>query len=308
MNESKQNLQTWATALAQDPDYKVLQRYHKVERYSSLPDDDTELRLGAVVDVETTGLDAKKDQVIELAVVQFEFSRDGRVFRVLNEFDQLQDPGEALTPLVQQLTGLTDDDVKDQAIDHDQLRKLIEPVGIVIAHNANFDRQFLESFDDIFVEKAWGCSMSDIDWMEAGIESPKLDYLAYQFGFFYDRHRALTDALATLHLLAQPFPQIEDKEKTTEDHSGSVLKQLLDCARQSNYRVWAIDAPFERKDELKARGYRWSSGADGRPKAWFIDTADRQSEVTYLQNKIFGRDVAIKSDEITAFNRYSSRA
>jgi DNA polymerase-3 subunit epsilon len=45
------------------------------------------------------------------------------------------------------------------------------------------------------------------------------------------------------------------------------LATLLERARRKTMRIWAEQSPFELKDELKQRGYRWSDGADGRPRS-----------------------------------------
>jgi hypothetical protein len=60
---------------------------------------------------------------------------------------------------------------------------------------------------------------------------------------------------------------------------------LQENARRKTVRIWAEQAPFDLKDELKKRGYRWSSGDEGRPKAWYIDIdeAKRDHEIAYLQ-------------------------
>lgn len=57
----------------------------------------------------------------------------------------------------------------------------------------------------------------------------------------------------------------------------TALAMLLENARGEIVRIWAERSPFDLKDELKKRGYRWSPGDDGRPKSWYIDVdQDRQ--------------------------------
>ena len=48
--------------------------------------------------------------------------------------------------------------------------------------------------------------MSEPPWREEGFEGLKLAYLAAQSGVFYDKHRALHDCHATLHLLSRSLP------------------------------------------------------------------------------------------------------
>jgi DNA polymerase-3 subunit epsilon len=39
-------------------------------------------------------------------------------------------------------------------------------------------------------------------------------------------------------------------------------------------RIWAVGASFDAKDALKSRRYRWNSGDDKRPKAWYRDVRE----------------------------------
>ena len=44
-------------------------------------------------------------------------------------------------------------------------------------------------------------------------------------------------------------------------------------------RFWAVGAPFETKDELRARGYRWMpTERDGVPQSWWTDVAPTELE------------------------------
>jgi len=88
--------------------------------------------------------------------------------------------------------------------------------------------------------------MSQIDWKAEGFEGTKLGYLAQGAGFFYDRHRAISDCLAAIELLAEPLP--------VSKVSG--LARLLGAARTPSWRIWSENSPFALKDKLKARGYR----------------------------------------------------
>ncbi len=76
-------------------------------------------------------------------------------------------------------------------------------------------------------------------------------------GYFYDKHRATNDCLAAIELLATPLPA-----------SGIFgMQRLLKSARQPTWRIWAENSPSDRKDILKARGYRWNPDGTPFPKA-----------------------------------------
>ena len=88
------------------------------------------------------------------------------------------------------------------------------------------------------------------------------------------------------------------------------LAQLLERARQPTWRVWAENSPFDLKDMLKARGYRWNGEGSGTPKAWFIDVsdADREGELAFLRAEIYQRDVDLLVRRIDAYDRFSDRS
>ena len=79
--------------------------------------------------------------------------------------------------------------------------------------------------------------------------------------------------------------------------------------RKKSFRVWALDSGFEKKDILKNRGYRWFPGGEGRRRSWYIeiDEGSMKSELEYLKEEIFEREINLPTDTITAFNRFSER-
>ena len=84
---------------------------------------------------------------------------------------------------------------------------------------------------------------------------------------------------------------------------------LLDRARMPTWRIWAENAPFDLKDELKARGYRWNGEANSKPRAWYIDVADaeREVELVYLQTQVYRREITLPMSRIDAYSRFSDR-
>lgn len=299
----KENIEELARQLEDHEDYRVIRRLGRIDSYN---DDDPglqssgALRQGIFLDVETTGLDAAVEQVIELALIPFEFSSDGRIFRVGEGYNGLRDPGIPIPEEISRLTGITDSMVAGKALDTAAIESLLEPAHLVVAHNAGFDRPFAEPLHPLFAARAWACSMAGIPWREEGLGGAKLDYLAYRFGFFYDAHRAADDCRAGIHLLAQSLP----------GSGASALASLLDSARKKTLRIWAEGSPYDSKDLLKARRYQWNPGDDGRPKAWFrdVDEAELDTELDFLRTEVYGgRLPNLPMDTITAFNRYSVR-
>ena len=257
-------------------------------------------KIGIILDFETTGLDSVKDEIIEVAMVKFRYSATDEISGVSDIFQSYNEPSVPIPALVTALTGITDDMVAGQRIDIAALEAFVADANIVIAHNAAFDRKFAERLLPIFEHKHWACTQTEIDWRKNGFGGAKLGYLLADIGMFHNAHRAIDDCHALVEVLAHPL-------RTT---ARSVFSELKDCARRTTVRIWAQGSPFDLKDALKARGYRWNDGSDGRPKSWFIDVDEdkRDAELSYLKKEIYQRDVHIECRVMTALDRFSGRA
>lgn len=294
---TSENLEGMAHALERSGGYRVLRRLAPLARRE--PAAGVQTRQGLFVDTETTGLDAARDEIIELAMVPFTYGMDGEIYDVGEAFQQLRQPSKPIPPEVTAITGINDAMVDGHVIDPQAVAAFAAPAALVIAHNAAFDRKFLERFSELFNTKPWACSMSEVDWAGEGYEGTKLAYLAASAGFFYDRHRAMHDCLAAVALLARRHPG-----------SGRTgLDQLLERARTPVWRIWAENSPFDLKDVLKARGYRWNGEGGGAPRAWFIDVAegDRDREIAFLQAEIYRGEIDPLTRRIDAYDRFSAR-
>jgi DNA polymerase-3 subunit epsilon len=288
-----------AQALEETGEYRIIRRLQSVGRYAEPDGEPTQL--GLILDTETTGLDPQVHDVIELGMVLFEYApATGRVYRVVDTFDELRDPGRHIPAEITAMTHITDDMVRGRAIDVAAVEAFVARATLVIAHNAAFDRPFVEKQWDVFATKPWGCSMTQVHWRDEGIATQKQELIALFQGFFYDAHRAENDCRALLHILASPLPL-----------SGQpALKPLLDHAMANDAHIWAISAPFDAKDALKVRGYRWSTGAGGDPKAWHITVlADElEAEMAFLDG-IYGGDArgVVRVDQMSPLTRFSTR-
>ncbi|HCJ73607.1 3'-5' exonuclease [Ochrobactrum sp. Kaboul] len=256
-------------------------------------------RRGIILDTETTGLNYRTDEIIEIGVIAFTFNDKGELGDVTGVYGGLQQPTIAIPADITRLTGITDDMVAGQVIDATLLKALIEPADLIIAHNAGFDRPFCEAFSPIFVHKAWACSVSEVDWSARGFEGSKLGYLIGQSGYFHDGHRAVDDCFALLEVLGQSRPGT----------ATTPFSELYQASQRSRVRIYAENSPFDMKDHLKARGYRWSDGSDGRPKSWWIELPEEQldKERHFLRCEIYRWEADPPVQHLTAFDRYRSR-
>ena len=306
------DVEALAARLGQHPDYRVLKRLDTSVEYPALSGAD--VSKAAILDTETTGMEFGTDKVIELGLVVFEYARDsGTVGRVLGTYDALEDPGIPIPASATAIHGITDEMVAGHKLDEAAINKAMDGVAIVIAHNAGFDRKFVEERLPSFAAVPWGCSFREIPWDEAGIGSAKLEYLAYQYGFFYEGHRAEVDCRALLEILRRPVTKMWAGQADAPPPASKVaepgvtaLKLLLDRAREPSYRVWATGSPFETKDILKARQYRW----DADVRCWWreLEGDALEAELAWLKTAVYaGRAAAIDVDTLDAKVRYSAR-
>ena len=290
-------LEAAAALLEASPDYRVLRRFVPREVYAE-PAAEAEIARAAIIDTETTGTDVAADAVIELAVVVFEYdARDGTVLRIVEVYDGLEDPGREIPPESTAVHGITDARVAGQRLDEGRVAAMLAGVQWVIAHNAGFDRPLLERRLPLFQNLRWGCSLADVDWEAEGYSGAKLQYLAIQLGLFFEGHRSEIDCRALLEVLSRPLPK----------SGGSGLAQLLKSAGESRLRLWATNSPFETKDVLKGRGYRWEPAK----RCWHVVVAGRDAaveEAAWLKAEVYGgRGVEIDVEVIDATVRFSLR-
>lgn len=252
---------------------------------------------GVILDTETTGLDHRRHEIIEIGVIAFTFDEGGAIGDITGVYGGLQEPGSAISAEITKLTGITDEMVAGQILDMPTLRSLIDPADLIIAHNASFDRPFCEAFSSMFSSKAWACSHAEIDWSSRGFEGTKLGYLIGQAGFFHGGHRAVDDCFALLEVL----------DRQVEAGSSTPFSELYRASQRSRVRIFAENSPYDLKDHLKARGYRWSDGSEGRPKSWWVEVDEPQleDELCFLRTEIYRYSEADPLTKVlTAFDRF----
>lgn len=284
-----------ARLLESHADYRVLRRLPVMTQFAHQPAGAVSRVL--ILDTETTGLDASRDRIMELALLCVDVeTATGLPTGRVEVYDGLEDPGMPIPAEIQALTGISNDMVRGQRIDEERVAAMLGSADLVLAHNAGFDRPFAEARLAQFAQLPWACSFADLDWKKEGRSSAKLTQLAMELGWFYDAHRAEMDCHALLAVLTSPL---------SSGQTG--LACLLAASGRPSYRLQATAAPFEAKDILKGRGYRWDGGA----RVWHTrlgDEAGLQAECDWLKAEVYaGRPAQVQIEELDAAVRYSSR-
>ncbi|OLS37507.1 PolC-type DNA polymerase III [Alkalihalophilus pseudofirmus] len=179
-----------------------------------------------VFDVETTGLSAVYNTIIELAAVKI---KNGEI---IDRFESFADPHEPLTNTIIELTGITDDMVKGQPEVGEVLKDFHEFVGTatLVAHNASFDMGFLNvGYQKIGLGDA---TNPVIDTLELGrflypeLKNHRLNTLCKKFDIeLVSHHRAIYDAEATGYLLWKMVRDANERNVTHHDQLNNHMGQ-----------------------------------------------------------------------------------
>jgi ATP-dependent DNA helicase DinG len=151
------------------------------------------------IDVETTGLDAGKDDIIEVAAITF------RGADILDEFSSLINPRQNIPPFITKLTGITQamvDDAPSMFTLRSRLRSVFGD-HVLIGHNVEFDLGFLrEERLGLGNHRLDTVTLATILFPDAGrfgLES-LARYLRLPIPTGEQTHRALADAELTIEL------------------------------------------------------------------------------------------------------------
>ncbi|MFD1849511.1 ATP-dependent DNA helicase DinG [Oceanobacillus bengalensis] len=188
-----------------------------------------------VIDLETTGHSpTKDDKIIEVGIVVIE---NNEITETKSTFFN---PKQSIPPFITKLTGITDEDVKDAPLFHEEADKIIEIFkdSYLIAHNVPFDLGFLNS--ELELNGKGKLTNPVIDTVELSrilypkSTSYKLNQLAEYLNIQHDvPHRALSDAYVTAKL----FLKLKEKLDTLPYETIHSLLQLSSMFKSDLYAL-----------------------------------------------------------------------
>lgn len=164
--------------------YRTLAERAKTRTFGLIEDD------VIVLDTETTGLSFQESRLIEISAARLR----GR--EVVDRFDTFVHPGCPIPEEITRLTSITDADVSSAPSAEEAVAALAEFTGgcPVIAHNATFDRTFIESVrGGVKVSDIWIDSLALSRIALPRLSSHKLSHLAELFDCAAVSHRANDD-------------------------------------------------------------------------------------------------------------------
>ena len=173
------------------------------------------------IDLETTGLNPKRDRIIEIGAIRVEQGQ------IVEEFSTFVDPGRKLEDRITELTGIRDEDLKDAPQLDEVFPKLLEFMGELplLGHSILFDYSFLKK---AAVDRKISFERSAVDTLQIArkylqeLPHRNLGYLCQYYEIPHQAHRALEDAKATDRL----FRKLVELFYTEEEGNLFVPKPL----------------------------------------------------------------------------------
>ena len=199
-----------------------------------------------VLDLETTGLDPKKDRIIEIGALRV---RNGETCAIMKTY---VNQGRKIPERITEITGITDVDIKGAPPYEEVIPELLEFLGddVLIGHCILFDYSFLKR-GAVNLRKDY--DPRALDTLKIArtylpeLESRSLPFLCEHYHIEYLPHRAFEDAQATSKLYQVLCGEFEERVKTESEETADVF-----VPRKMIYQV-KKEAPIREHQVIKLR-------------------------------------------------------
>ena len=185
-----------------------------------------------VFDIETTGLDSSYDEVIEIGAIKVKNNK------IVSKFNSLVKPKNEIDEYITELTGITNEMVKDAPTIEEILPDFMNYIGndILIGHNVNFDINFI--YDNLYRNKFDVLTNDFIDTMRISRKLlPELPHhrlidLAKYFKIdSTNNHRSLKDCEITMNvyenlkeIALQKYDNVDEFKNAFKKHKKEGLR------------------------------------------------------------------------------------
>ena len=181
-----------------------------------------------IIDIETTGLDPKVDEIIEISAIKI---RDNKI---VSEYSTLIKPQHEISDFITNLTGITNEMVDDKPAINIVLNDYFDFLDndIIVGHNINFDINFLYDASIKYYNKPFENDYIDtlrLSRKYLSLENNKLGTIANFFNIDYSgAHRSLNDCYITFNI----YNELKKKSLDVMEKENQQYKKIL-----ANYQV-----------------------------------------------------------------------
>jgi len=191
-----------------------------------------------VFDIETTGLNPRNDEIIEIGAVKISNRK------VIDSFSTFVHVDRRLPAKIIELTSITDDMLKGQPEITEVLPDFIKFAegSVLVAHNASFDVSFIKEKSRVYLSSDYDPSV--VDTLELSkalmkdVKNHKLNTLTKKLGIkLENHHRAVDDASATAQLFISLLSSLSEREIFDVGHLNELLNEDIDIVKQTSYHI-----------------------------------------------------------------------
>lgn len=222
-----------------------------------------------VLDLETTDLEPEKGAIIELGAALYDTAADCVLWQYGTiVYTEKENTGEFVNKIPRNVIDASKA-LPSSTNPISPIAELIQNnlVDIIMAHNADFDRSWIEKKFGVMVKPGtrdripWLCTISDLEYGE-GFPCRKLSHMALEMGITVgETHRALADVLLTIEVLRR-LPDLEDQLQVGLAPRGT----------------FAAVVSYRKKDLAKAAGFSWRPETKQWVKKLPLDTSVEATE------------------------------
>ncbi|MCF0135740.1 MAG: PolC-type DNA polymerase III, partial [Lachnospiraceae bacterium] len=191
----------------------------------------------AVFDIETTGFDKDRENILEIGAVMVENGE------IVDRFSHFIDPLRPIPPRITELTSITDEDVKGQGTIEVVLPLFLNWVGdaALVAHNAAFDTGFIANKAAKLGMDAPDNTIVDTLELARGLYDLRkytLDSVAKHLNVSLENHhRAVDDAEATAGIFIKMLEQMRAEGITDVDHVNDYIHEHTDVKKLRSHHA-----------------------------------------------------------------------
>ncbi|MBO5789378.1 MAG: PolC-type DNA polymerase III [Clostridia bacterium] len=201
---------------------------------SDTPSFDAEM---VVFDLETTGLNAQHDRIIEIGAVLIQNGE------VKDTYQTFVNPHTPISEEITALTSITDDMVADAPSIEEALPDFLAFVGdrMLIAHNANFDAGFVRAAAErlgIPFTNTYLDTFALSRYVNPELNRHKLDIIAEHYGLGdFHHHRASDDAAMLAHIFFRMQQRLRDEGVPSFDALNNIMSEKADPLKLPTYHM-----------------------------------------------------------------------
>lgn len=190
-----------------------------------------------VFDIETTGFSYNNDTIIEIGAVKIVKGE------VVDRFSQLINPGRNIPAKITELTGISDEMVRDMPSLESVLPEFLAFVdGLpVAAHNATFDCSFIRYYADVYgmtFDSLIVDTLSLSRMLLTGIKKHNLKAVTKHLKIVLnDHHRAVADAEATSRVLVKLFEKLKEANVNTLSEINDYARIHFDFSMRETFHI-----------------------------------------------------------------------